>query len=58
MLRTKPMSFRVSLDNAAGSVTTMTVLGCINEEECVIFVTKSKQKDQKIMKIEKINRFQ
>ncbi|MFZ9258203.1 MAG: hypothetical protein ACO24P_03695 [Candidatus Nanopelagicaceae bacterium] len=54
MFKQKPKSYQVVLDAEVGGCSTMLVIGCIDEEECIKFAMKAKQKHQCIKELKEI----
>ena len=50
----KPKSFKVILDNPEGKFTFMTIVGCLDMDDCIDHVMKTKEKDFTISQITEI----
>ncbi|MGA1713016.1 MAG: hypothetical protein ACO4CS_17165 [bacterium] len=56
MIKQKKKSFNVILDNPQGRIALMTVAGCIDMDECIEHVLKTKDKDFEILEIKEIKK--
>lgn len=56
MIKQKQKSFKVILDNPEGKFVFMTIVGCVDMDDCIDHVMKTKDKDFTISQITEITK--